>query len=85
MSDVIEGINKEQSVEFSQELSSDMSRISGHDAHMNEDYSNMSNSSGANEVESDYNASEEQHDDDEDWDRFVEGAHQPRYHEPRRN
>ncbi len=85
MSDVIDGINKEQSVEFSQEFSSDMSRISGHEAHMNEDYSYMSESSAANEVESDYNGSGELHDDEDDWDRFVEGAHQPRYYEPRRN
>ncbi len=82
MSDVIEGINKEQSVEFSQEYSSDMSRVSGHDAHLNEEYSYMSNSSDANEVESDYNVSGERHDDDDDWERFVEGAHKPK---PRRN
>lgn len=42
LSDVLEGINKDKSVEFSQEFDSDLSRVSGHDAHLDEkEYSYM--------------------------------------------
>lgn len=56
---MVEGINNEQSVEFSAGFDSelDLSEITGHNAHLDEkEYSYMSETSGANMLDSqDYN------------------------------
>ena len=56
---MVEGINKEQSVDFSAGFGSDTSEITGHKAHLDEkEYSYMSETSGANQLDSqDYNQS----------------------------
>ena len=56
---MVEGINKEQSVDFSAGFGSDSLDLTGHNAHLDEkEYSYMSETSGANQLDSqDYNQS----------------------------